>query len=93
MAYALFAGADYYPAGGMDDLIGVFESLIAAKSGFAQGYDEAPGCDFDWGQIVDTATFEKVLVWAVVVEGKRATKTRPPQLEVYDWVAPAAPAP
>lgn len=88
MAYALFAGTDYYPAGGMDDLIGVFESLVSAKSGFAQGYDEADGCDFDWGQIVDMDTFTKVLVWGVVVEGKRATKTQPGQAPVYDWVSP-----
>lgn len=82
MAYALFAGSDYYPAGGMDDLVGVFESVEAARFAFAQADD----CE--WGHIVDTATFTKVLVWAMVVEPKRATKTRPAVLEEYDWVAP-----
>ena len=86
MAYALFAGADYYPAGGMDDLIGVFDMPTEAQARFAAGYDESDGCDFDWAHIVDTDTFKKVLVWAVVVQGKRATKTRPAQLEEYGWV-------
>ena len=81
MAYALFAGADYYPAGGMDDLVGVFESVEAARFAFAQADD----CT--WGHIVDTATFTKILMWGMVVEGKRATKTRPAQPEQWDWVA------
>ena len=83
MAYALFAGDDYYPAGGMDDLIGVFDMPTEAQARFAAA-GAAP--DFDWGHIVDTDTFKKVLVWAVVVQGKRATKTRPAQLEEYGWV-------
>jgi len=82
MAYALFAGASYYPAGGMDDLAGIFDSIEAARFAFAQADD----CD--WGHIVDTATFKTVLVWAVVSESKRATKTRPAQPIVWDWVAP-----
>ena len=88
MAYALFAGADYYPAGGMDDLIGVFDMPTEAQARFAARYDESDGpfFQFDWAHIVDTDTFKKVLVWAVVVQGKRATKTRPAQLEEYGWV-------
>lgn len=91
MAYALFAGEDYYPAGGMDDFVGVFESVEAARARFSQGneperYNET--IPFDWAHIVDTATFTKVLVWAVVVEPKRATKTRPAQPIAWDWVAP-----
>ena len=88
MAYALFAGEDYYPAGGMDDLIGVFDMPTEAQARFLRGYvlDENAGLGYGWGHIVDTDTFKKVLVWAVVVQGKRATKTRPAQLEEYGWV-------
>jgi hypothetical protein len=82
MAYALFAGENYYPAGGVDDFVGVFESLIDAHN------HAIHQVEFEWGHIVDTATFTKVLVWACVTEGKRATKTRPAQLEVWGWVAP-----
>ena len=31
MKYLLFAGDDYYPAGGMDDFRGVFDSVQLAK--------------------------------------------------------------
>jgi hypothetical protein len=86
MAYALFAGERYYPAGGMDDLIGVFDMPTEAQARFYEGYDESSL--YDWGHIVDTDTFKKVLVWAVVTPGKRATKTRPAQLEVMSWVDP-----
>jgi hypothetical protein len=65
----------------MDDLVGVFESVEAARFAFAQADD----CE--WGHIVDTATFTTVLVWAILTLGKRATKTRPAQLEIYGWVA------
>ena len=90
MAYALFAGEHYYPAGGMDDCRGVFESVEAAQQRFTQGHspEDDYSSDFDWGHIVDTTTFTVVLDWGVVVEGKRATKTRPAQLEQWDWVAP-----
>ena len=92
MAYALFAGEDYYPAGGMDDLIGVFDMPTEAQARFLRGYvldgDDGEGSSFGWGHIVDTDTFKKVLVWAVVTPGKRATKTRPAQLEVMGWVDP-----
>lgn len=91
MAFALFAGDDYYPAGGMDDLIGVFDTPSEAQARFAAGYDPlvyGENIQADWGHIVDTDTFKKVLVWAVVTPGKRATKTRPAQLEVWGWVDP-----
>jgi hypothetical protein len=91
MAYALFAGENYYPAGGIDDFIGLFDTIDAAKNQFIMGYDlfgEGELVQADWGQIVDTATFRKVLVWTVVTPGKRATKTRPAQLDIWGWVAP-----
>lgn len=85
--FALFAGYDYYPAGGMDDLVGVFDMPSEAQARFLvpeQDYDYT----FDWGHIVDTDTFKVVLVWGRVTEAKRATKTRPAQVEVWDWVDP-----
>ena len=90
--FALFAGEDYYPAGGMDDLIGVFDMPSEAQARFLRGYvideDDGEGSSYGWGHIVDTTTFEKVLVWGLVTERKRATKTRPGTPEVWDWVAP-----
>lgn len=86
MAFALFAGEDYYPAGGMDDLVGVFDTPSEAQASFYEG-DGDTGL-YDWAHIVDTDTFKKVLVWAVVTPGKRATKTRPAQLEICGWVDP-----
>ena len=80
--FALFAGADYYPAGGMDDLVGTFATVEEAQARFLGGYD------YDWAHIVDTTTFAKVLVWATVTPGKRASKTRPAQLEIWGWIAP-----
>jgi hypothetical protein len=82
MAYALFAGENYYPAGGMDDLVGVFESVEAARFAFAQADD----CD--WGHIVDTATFAKVFVWTMVTPGKRDASGFLDQFKIWDWVAP-----
>jgi hypothetical protein len=89
--FALFAGDAHYPAGGFHDLIGTFDTVAEARARFAQGrepewYTET--ISFEWGHIVDLTHAEMVLVWAVVSESKRATKTRPAVLAEYDWVAP-----
>lgn len=58
--FALFAGANYYPAGGMDDLVGRFDTLQEA---LAAAQDENPeDCTggYDWFQIVDLTTFTVV---------------------------------
>lgn len=46
--FALFAGENYYPAGGWEDLVGLFPSLEAAQA----ARDEH---EHDWYQIVDLA--------------------------------------
>jgi hypothetical protein len=55
MKYALFAGYNYYPSGGMCDLIGRFDTIDEARMARK---------DSDWYQIVDTSTF-------AIVEEKR----------------------
>ena len=57
--FALFAGADFYPAGGMEDLIGRFDSLEEALVA-AQDEDPESG-GYDWYQIVDLTTFTVVV--------------------------------
>ena len=42
--YYLFFGMNYYPSGGLDDLMGKFDSVEAAKAAFSFAYD--------WGYIV-----------------------------------------
>lgn len=51
--YFLFAGDTFYPAGGMDDLVGTFATLEEARAAVAE-----PGVDedgfqirYDWWQI------------------------------------------
>ena len=58
--FALFAGAEYYPSGGMDDLVGRFDTLQEA---LVAAQDENPeGCTggYDWFQVVDLTTFTVV---------------------------------
>ena len=89
--FALFAGEAHYPAGGWDDLIGTFDTVADACARFAQGREPewfTETIPFEWGQIVDLTHREVVLVWGVVSYSKRATKTQPAQLTVFDWVSP-----
>jgi hypothetical protein len=48
--YALFAGSNYYPAGGIHDLVSCFETLEDAIDVIAQR------ADYDWWHIVNVAT-------------------------------------
>lgn len=54
--YALLAGENYYPERGINDLIGFFDTIPDAVSRFGQGV--RVGYEYDWGQIVDTATWK-----------------------------------
>ena len=54
--YMLFAGDRYYPAGGMKDCKGMFETMEAAQS-FAAGLFQRVGVD--WVHVYDTVE-EKV---------------------------------
>jgi hypothetical protein len=58
--FALFAGRHYYPYGGWKDLVGVFDSLDAAKVRLSAGTDpgELYTSRYDWYQIVNLSTQE-----------------------------------
>jgi hypothetical protein len=56
--FILFAGYGYYPNGGVDDMIGFFPTVEAARARF-----EAPDEDgdyYEWGQVVDRETMKIV---------------------------------
>lgn len=73
MKYALFAGQDYYPKGGIQDLVGLFETKEEAIEASKYKYcfvkpkivrmtDGAAHNDYrldvEWWHIVNTDTFE-----------------------------------
>ena len=58
--FALFAGDDFYPAGGMEDLIGRFDSLDEALIAAKDEDPEHHSGGYDWYQIVDLTTFTVV---------------------------------
>jgi hypothetical protein len=51
MKVVLFAGEYYYPGGGAEDFVGIYESIEEAKA----VYDASANAD-RWGQIADHAT-------------------------------------
>tara|TARA_R110000824_G_scaffold526_3_gene3332 strand:+ start:4822 stop:5016 length:195 start_codon:yes stop_codon:yes gene_type:complete len=53
--YILFSGDDYYPAGGMKDLRGYFDTKGGAIDAFEE-WKEKSIWDVDWHQIYDTET-------------------------------------
>ena len=55
--FALFAGDEYYPSGGMDDLVGRFDSVEEAVDFACTHEDPATGYGYDWYQVVDLTTF------------------------------------
>jgi hypothetical protein len=57
--YLLFAGAQYYPCGGWDDLEGDFDTLEEAREAAKHSPIKlAP--EYDWTQIVDTQIGEEI---------------------------------
>jgi viroplasmin and RNaseH domain-containing protein len=48
--FLLFAGYDYYPAGGWGDFKGSFDSKEEAEEFLSQSEE-----NYDWDQIIDTA--------------------------------------
>lgn len=65
--FLLFAGSFYYPWGGWDDLIGVFDTMEEAIArGTAKelcGHSNVEWNEFDWCQVVDLNTLEVVYEW------------------------------
>lgn len=60
MRYALFAGDNYYPAGGIEDLRGRFATHFEAQQAFDAGWKNDGEEQYDWGHIVDLETFEVI---------------------------------
>ena len=64
--FALFAGDNYYPSGGMLDLVGRFDSVEEAVAGAKAPEDDEYewatwGRVYDWYQVVDLTTFTVVV--------------------------------
>jgi len=53
--FLLFAGLAYYPGGGWDDLIGMFDNIDDAK----QSFDKIKA-ENDWAEIVDLSTMARL---------------------------------
>jgi hypothetical protein len=60
--YLLFAGDNYYPSGGLDDLRGDFDTLEEAKLAalLTAGPDRANRWRDRWWSIVEHATMEEI---------------------------------
>lgn len=55
--YVVFAGSSFYPSGGINDLIGHYDTLEAARAAATarQPYSWDDNPLFDWWHILDTA--------------------------------------
>ena len=56
--YLLFSGSDYYPAGGWDDFINSFNTLIEARAAGEESNKEDK--DWKWFHIVDLKTGRRI---------------------------------
>jgi hypothetical protein len=70
--YLLFAGPNYYPAGGADDLIGDFDTMVLVVK-------EIRDIRADWWNVLDTETGQtynkyhepkNLLAWAKRIDNK-----------------------
>lgn len=55
--YALFAGDNYYPSGGVGDFIDFFETIEQAKERVSL---QPKNREFDWWHVLDVSTFKIV---------------------------------
>lgn len=62
--YFVFAGENYYPAGGMSDLVGTVASLDAARALVANPPVDEDGYQarFDWYQIAQVVDGQLVVI-------------------------------
>ena len=58
--FILFAGQDYYPGGGWEDFVGMYESLEEAREAFYKSNDDSV-IPYEWGHVVDLKN--QVVVW------------------------------
>ena len=72
--FILFAGADYYPAGGAEDIVGFFPTVSAAVAGLRHPDDseEYPAVP-DWFHILDLVTRERIKYLATRTQVGRRT--------------------
>ena len=49
--FLLFAGESYYPQGGLDDLLGSYDTLADA----VQALNDRPDGSDEWAEVLDTA--------------------------------------
>lgn len=63
MRYLLFAGHDYYPDGGIDDLRHQADTIDELKQYFKDNHRDISGHSYtsNWGHIVDAETFKVAL--------------------------------
>ena len=60
--FALFAGQNYYPGGGWEDFVGMYESLEEAREAFYKSGKDSV-IPYEWGHVVDLEN--QVVVWQV----------------------------
>lgn len=58
--YLLFGIVGYYPQGGWDDLLGMYDTLDEAKAAIEEDKEKGLYQSCDWYQIVDSHTGAKV---------------------------------
>lgn len=64
MNYLLFAGSNYYPAGGWQDLQGTYKTLQEALEHTKTICRASWGSDpFDWYHVVEVSTLKVVAYW------------------------------
>ena len=74
MSHLLFAGNDYYPAGGAEDFIASFDSLEAAKTAHDPSQFKYDG---GWANVLDTESMQAVAFFS------RGTWYTPEQLASF----------
>lgn len=85
MRYFLFGCRQYYPAGGMEDYLGTFPSITAAKAEFAT-------TDWDFGQIAHLtrkglevyAEYDEERGWETQVAMERRSNRELARMTVYE---------
>lgn len=82
-AYLLFAGHDYYPAGGFEDFLDSFDSIIEAQFHLNAALDNDGHPFYDWGQIVCRDSQE--MVWSGI--SKHYLYGEGPQPGEFAWLA------
>lgn len=66
--FLLFTGAEYYPAGGMNDLDGDFKTYEEAEAKVKKDIEN--GGNIDWGHVFDTKKSERWTLSKVISETK-----------------------